>query len=251
MSNILNLEKNIIRIKECDSTNLFAKNLLSKSEPMDATVIITDKQTNGKGQFGNTWHTKEGKNLTFSIICKPTFLKPNQQFYLSKITAIACIQTLVAIANEPFKIKWPNDIYYQNKKIAGILIENSITSQNIIDSILGVGINVNEKSFNKTLNATSLIEVTHIETKLEAVFLLFLKNFQKLYFKIQSNQHREIDLLYKSLLLGINKELRFKNASKGEIFLGKVKGVNETGQLHLSVGNTDKYFNLKELEWVF
>lgn len=193
MSNILNLEKNIIRITKCDSTNLFAKNLLSKSEPTDGIVVITDKQTKGKGQFGNTWQSEEEKNLTFSIITMPTFLKPNHQFYLSKITAIACVQTLSNITNSPFKIKWPNDIYYKNKKIAGILIENSITSQNIIDSIIGIGINVNQR-FNKTiLNATSLIEINKQELNLNNLLFQYLDNFQKLYFKIQSNQLREID----------------------------------------------------------
>ncbi|MFT4646321.1 MAG: BirA family biotin operon repressor/biotin-[acetyl-CoA-carboxylase] ligase [Planctomycetota bacterium] len=251
LSNNLNLEHKILRINSCESTNTFAKELLSKSEPTEGTVIITDKQTKGRGQFGNIWLTEDYKNLTFSIILRPTFLIPSQQFYLSKITAIAGILTLNQITNQDFKIKWPNDIYFDNKKIGGILIENSITTNKIVDSVIGIGINVNQTFSNKNSNTTSLFAILNKQLNIDSVLFKYLMNIEKLYILLRKNNIKEINAIYKSKLLGINQKRKFIDTSSNIEITAKVKGVNNIGQLHLQSNGNDLFYNLKEIKWIF
>lgn len=247
---MLNSENKIIHLNSCDSTNNYAKELLAKSEPTEGTVIITDKQTNGKGQFGNNWISKDYKNLTFSIILKPTFLKPIQQFYLSKIISLASIQTLNEFTDEEFKIKWPNDIYYKNKKIAGILIENTITREKIIDSIIGIGININQTFENELNFAISLAQILQTEINKEKILLLLLKNYQKFYLLLKNNKIKIIDSLYSKSLLGIDKKRKFINSTTKEEFYATIKGVNTIGQLHLLTNGQNEFYNLKEIKWI-
>lgn len=249
---MLNLENKIIRINNCESTNTYAKELLSKSEPIEGTVIITDKQTKGRGQFGNSWLSQDYKNLTFSIILKPAFLKPSQQFILSKITCIATILTLNNFTNKNFKIKWPNDIFFENKKIAGILIENSISTNKIIDSIIGVGININQDSINKNeMKAISLKNIIGSEIELDLILSNYLINFEKFYYLLLNEKQQEIDNIYQSLLLGVNKERVFIETGSKKKIKGIIKGVNSIGQLNIQVNKKHRFFNLKEIKWIF
>tara|TARA_B110000495_G_C23023243_1_gene607443 strand:+ start:1654 stop:2400 length:747 start_codon:yes stop_codon:yes gene_type:complete len=248
---MLNLETKILRINSCESTNTFAKELLSKSEPIEGTVIITDKQTKGRGQFGNSWQSENNKNLTFSIILKPKFLIPSHQFYLSKISAITSVLSLNECTNKQFSIKWPNDIYFNDKKIGGILIENSITTNRIIDSIIGIGININQTFSEDLMIATSLSEILNKPQKIEPILIKFLNTFEKLFIMLQNNKLEEINSLYHSLLLGINQKRKFIDTKLNLEISAILKGVNSIGQLHLYSNENDLFYNLKELKWIF
>ena len=147
----------IISYKSIPSTNLFAQELLQSEMIYEGTIIKADKQTAGRGQRGSTWESSDGKNLTFSVILKPIFLEAKDQFYLSKCIAIAIRNFLKSEFNENVSIKWPNDIYVNNKKICGLLIENVLSGKFIKNSIVGIGLNVNQIEFPSSVgNATSM-----------------------------------------------------------------------------------------------
>jgi BirA family transcriptional regulator, biotin operon repressor / biotin---[acetyl-CoA-carboxylase] ligase len=154
--------KNLIRLKRVDSTNNYAASLLRHSgrndekKIYDGTIVIADFQEKGKGQRGNSWESEKGKNLTFTLILRPSFLKADQQFLLNKITSLAICDLLKSFGIGNISVKWPNDVLVNGKKIAGILIENTIRSNEIIHSIIGIGLNVNQDKFPKTPNAISL-----------------------------------------------------------------------------------------------
>lgn len=173
--------KNIIRLKEVDSTNNYAANLLrpggiahenseeneknrtpekKREEPdfrvFDGTVVTAEFQKKGKGQRGNEWESEKGKNLTFSIILTPRFLKPHRQFFLNQVISLGIRDFLESKGIRPVSIKWPNDIFVADKKIAGILIENSIRAGEIIHSVIGIGMNINQQDFLSAPRATSM-----------------------------------------------------------------------------------------------
>jgi len=240
----------ILQIEACESTNIYAKNLMAKNEPMEGTVIITDKQTKGKGQFGNKWLSEDYKNLTLSIILKPTFLAPAEQFYLSKIVSLACLDTFLDFDVNDFTIKWPNDIYFKNKKIGGVLIENSISSTQINDCVIGVGLNINQNYFKNLATAISLKNIIDKEVSLEEILAIFLKKLDVFYLMLRNRKLLLIDSLYKKNLLGIEKTMNFVNTETLNNFQAKVIGVNTLGQLHLEINNESVFFNFKEVSWI-
>lgn len=132
--------------KQASSTNVLLRELLCQYDLAEGCLVRTDFQTSGKGQTGNSWESEAGKNLLFSMLLYPTSIAIDQQFILSQIVSLAIKSVLDKFA-EGFSIKWPNDIYYLDKKIAGILIENSIQGASLKHSIIGVGLNVNQKAF--------------------------------------------------------------------------------------------------------
>ena len=140
------------------STNDVAFENSSRGE--DKTIYAAVFQTAGRGQKGNRWDSTAGKNLTFSILLKPSFLKASEQYVLSMVTTLgiaAYLKKKAGIAKDQVKIKWPNDIYVCDKKICGMLIENSISGDSIGVSVVGIGVNINQKEFPSELkNATSL-----------------------------------------------------------------------------------------------
>jgi BirA family biotin operon repressor/biotin-[acetyl-CoA-carboxylase] ligase len=147
---------NLIELDITDSTNEYSKKLIKKGPVEEGTVILADFQTKGKGQKDGYWESEKGKNLTFSIILYPNFLDIQKQFYLSMSISIGIVEFLSHLSVKS-KIKWPNDICINNKKVAGILIENSIKRNIISSSIIGIGINVNQTEFKSSApNPTSL-----------------------------------------------------------------------------------------------
>jgi BirA family biotin operon repressor/biotin-[acetyl-CoA-carboxylase] ligase len=150
---------NIIKIKEIDSTNHWLKEQSNKQFLDEGTTVVAEYQTAGKGPRGNRWDSEAGKNITCSLLLYPDFLPVKQHFLLSKVVALG-IKDAAEQYIRPVHIKWPNDIYYQNRKIAGILIENEITGQTIGKSIVGIGLNVNQEQFSDAApNAVSIKQI--------------------------------------------------------------------------------------------
>lgn len=152
--------QNIIHLKSVDSTNSYASELLRQNSIPEGSLIYTFEQTNGRGQRGNVWESEPNKNISLSLVLYPTFLNADKQYLITKITALA-VADLMAEILEPeekkgrIKIKWPNDIYINDKKIGGILIENTLRDNTIQSTILGIGININQTIFKTTKNSTS------------------------------------------------------------------------------------------------
>ncbi len=138
-----------------DSTNMQAQRELP--EALEGTVWVADYQSAGRGQRGNSWESGAGENLLFTVLLRPDFLNVADQFAISQVVALSVVKYLETMGLSP-KIKWPNDIYVGDKKICGILIEHSISGANLSASILGVGINVNQRTFcSDAPNPTSMV----------------------------------------------------------------------------------------------
>lgn len=240
---------NILKYNTISSTNDEAKQLLLKTKLPDFTIISAEEQIKGKGQRENSWNSKKGKNLLFSIITYPKNLKASDQFYLSKIISLGIIDYLNT-KKKGFKIKWPNDIYFKNTKICGILIENTISGTTIKNSIIGIGLNINQEKFPDYLpDAVSLKNITdknyNIENELHLLLNYILENYKNL--KVENFKH--IDKKYHSHLFGINKTLEFKD--KTGAFKGIIKGTLPEGRLIIEISKNDiRYFSFKKVEFI-
>ena len=135
--------RKIVRLESVDSTNNYTANLIKSGELVHGSVIMAVEQTNGRGQMGAEWLVKPGENLTFSIFLDNVNLSVDNQFFLTRLVSVSLIDFL-ANFNIPAMIKWPNDLFVNDKKIAGVLIENNVSGSFIQKSIIGIGLNVNE-----------------------------------------------------------------------------------------------------------
>ena len=152
----------ITHFKTLESTNAYLQNLLNEGVDIIDNIIVTDFQTSGKGQGKNVWESEDGKNLLFSVALDMSFLKAENQFLLTQIVSVTMINVLKKyLPKESLFIKWPNDIYFNDKKIAGILIKNEIKGMMMGTSIIGIGLNVNQTSFDENLpNPISMKMIT-------------------------------------------------------------------------------------------
>ncbi|MCF8336168.1 MAG: biotin--[acetyl-CoA-carboxylase] ligase [Bacteroidales bacterium] len=239
----------IISLLSVDSTNDYARSLLSKETPEEGTIIISGDQKQGRGYGDNVWHSKRGKNLLFSIILYPEFISANTQFLISKVICLGICDYLSSYISD-VSIKWPNDIYVDDRKIAGILIENDLVGSSMKNSIVGIGINVNQEKFPADIpNPVSLNQM--IEKKL--VLKDELKNLsgflEKRYQMLARGMDDKIRKDYHEKLFRLNEMSWYQNGA--EKFKAKIIGVSDYGQLILEnqSGKTLEY-NFKEVEFV-
>ncbi|MFZ5554180.1 MAG: biotin--[acetyl-CoA-carboxylase] ligase [Bacteroidota bacterium] len=237
-----------IRLESVDSTNDFALRWIKENPFHEGLLVVAEEQKAGKGQMGNRWESEKGKNLLFSLVVKPSFLPAGKQFYLSKITALA-IKDTIQKQLEEVMIKWPNDIYCRGKKIAGILIENRFSGENITASVIGAGINVNQV-FAAAEKAISLQSLTGRETNRELLLEEFCSHFEGYYLALRSGKRDEINGLYLSSLLNFGSETRYRDA-KGE-FTGIIRSIAEDGRAEVwnKEKNAATWYDIKELVWV-
>lgn len=239
----------IIHLDTTPSTNEYANKLLKESTPKDGTVIITDSQTSGRGHDSNIWESEDKMNLTFSLIYYPNFLPIIKQFYLSKCISIGILNYLNNYSNNVC-IKWPNDIYVGDKKIAGILIENSIQGNSFLNTIIGVGLNINQETFySDAPNPISLFQLNNKRYNLKTEFSKLINSINKYYTKLKNNKYSELDNIYLSNLYRLNKHFRYKD--KDSIFKGKIIGISEFGYLQIeTTEKTIKEYDFKEIQFL-
>ncbi|QQL49284.1 biotin--[acetyl-CoA-carboxylase] ligase [Mucilaginibacter ginkgonis] len=242
--------QNLVILKEVDSTNTFLKNMASNSKPVpEGTVIMAEHQFAGRGQQQNGWFTEAGKNLSFSILLKPTFLQADEQFALTQVVSLGVVKALQNVAGNDIKIKWPNDIYYGDKKLGGILIENSLQGTKINYSVVGIGLNINQETFPPHLpGAISLYKILHRDYDLKALLSDICSHIEGYYLQLKSGKLARINEQYLSNLYRINKEMMFRSA--GEVFNGIITGVTARGLLKIDADNEPKEYNLKEIEFL-
>lgn len=225
-------------LEQTDSTNLALLRLLDAGEVLpEGFTLWTGNQTAGRGLGNTSWYSEPAKNLTFSVLLKPRFLPPGKQFLLNKSIATAIISALSEISKKNvFQIKWPNDIYWSNKKIAGTLIENQIMGNVYERCVVGIGININQKEFRDDIpNATSLTLVTGIEFDIKKL-LGIVAEYVLLNYSLLKNKHESrIHECYLEHLLGYGKWMRF--SLHGESFNAMIVGVNDHGKLILKNEN--------------
>lgn len=246
--NTLIIGKVLEHYEKCSSTNFVAKQILAKSTPPDGMVVSTDNQTEGRGQYGNQWQSEAYQNLAFSVILYPR-IPINEQFYLSKITSIACVEALNSITNLDFQIKWPNDIYFKNKKVGGLLIENQIIGEQIGNSVVGIGINLNQEKFEGLPQASSIYLLVRYLLNRKKCLEIILEHLDVWYLKLKQGKFQTIDQSYYSYLMGFQELISYmENGTKKT---GKLKGVNKTGQLLVEENGQQRQFDFKAIEWVF
>jgi len=241
-------QKSIIHLKETPSTNEHLKSLMIKDEVREGQIVVTDFQTKGKGQRGNTWESETGKNLTFSFFLRPTFLPAEKMFLISKAVSLGLIDYLNSL-EKTFTIKWPNDIYYCDKKVAGILIENQLSGNHIETSIIGIGLNVNQTEFPKQLhNAISLATIFKREFNLSEVLASVYEEIDTWYRILSDGWDDRIDYMYFSHL--------FRNEGYHEFILptrnihAKIVSVEPDGKLTLKSPQGEIFrFYFKEIDF--
>ena len=171
----------ILRVAETASTNSLLRELSVKESLPEGSAVIADFQTAGRGQVGNVWESEAGKNLLFSMVLYPTCIPANRQFLISQIAALSVKETL-DLYTEQIAVKWPNDVYWKDQKICGMLIENDLSGHNLYRSIIGIGINLNQAVFRGDApNPVSLFQITGKEVSREEVLERFLSIFYRYY----------------------------------------------------------------------
>ncbi len=244
--NTLFLGKVLLRYDRLDSTNAEAERLLKAGTPAEGTVILAREQFEGKGQAENGWFTSPGKNLTLSIILYPKFLEPKSQFHLNMVVSLAVLRTLEAYEIVS-KVKWPNDVMAQEKKLAGILIRNSLTGKGIKHCVIGIGLNVNQDPFPEDLpKAGSMKTISGNIFSLDDVRKTLLENLEKYYLLLKSGKKNAILIAYLENLFGMNEERLFSDP-EGNRFTGKIVGVDGSGRLLVNTRQRTLTFFNKEI----
>ena len=243
--------QNLIKLPAVDSTNNFLKNLLSNSEPLpEGTVIMADNQFAGRGQQDSIWKVEPGKNLTFSILLKPFFLPLDKQFLLNMAVSIAINNALTSILGEKTFIKWPNDIYFRNQKLGGVLIENTIVGSVIKNAIIGIGINVNQQHFEEELTskATSVFQILQKDVNLMGLLAEICKGLESLYLQLRAGKHNILKENYVDRLYQLNTPASYQKDDG--VFEGIIKGVSDAGLLQIDKQGERLQFNFKELTFL-
>jgi BirA family biotin operon repressor/biotin-[acetyl-CoA-carboxylase] ligase len=242
--------RNLITLKEVDSTNTFLKDVLSKSTPLlDGTVIMADRQLAGRGQTGNSWISEAGKNLTFSILLNPVFLAIERQFDLNMALSLALNDFFNKYELKGAAIKWPNDSYLKNKKIAGILIENILQGNRIKHAIIGIGLNVNQEDFPANLkNVTSLKQALHQDYNLMQILGEICDFIEARYLQLKAGNINKLrdEYLSKLYLKDENALFRFNSEIQNAI----IRDITASGQIVLETSSGLQYLNNKEIEFI-
>lgn len=206
------------------------------SQYKQGDVIVAESQTAGRGQRGHVWESGRGQNLTISAILEPTFLPPTEQFLLSVVIALAVADTLASFSIKT-KIKWTNDIYVGDKKIAGILIEHKLQGNTIGRTIAGIGLNVNQTSFSADLpNPTSMAIEQAAEFERDEVLERLQECIMKRYGQLQSGERATLQSDYHTMLYRLNEKHRYA-LPDGTTFCGTIRGVESTGALKVEDEN--------------
>lgn len=233
-------------INQTASTNSLLADLVKKQSLPEGFVAYTDFQTSGKGQGGNTWESEKGKNLLFSMLLYPQMVPIEEQFIISQIVSVA-IQKLLSEYFQHVKIKWPNDIYINNSKIAGILIENSLRGSKINYTIIGIGLNVNQTNFRSDApNPVSMRQIKSKSFNREKILERIVQSILSVYSEMNYESIRQsyFDNLFR-------KDGSHKYRSGNQMFNALIEEVKPNGELILCLENgTEKSFSFKEVEFV-
>ncbi len=247
--------QNRLFLPECHSTNDIAAELGAQASTPEGTVVITANQTRGRGQRGNTWLAEPGKNLTFSVVLRPVFLPPADQFLLNITVSLAIQRFLSAYLPQHLSVKWPNDVYWQDRKLGGVLIENTLQGSRLAQSVVGIGLNINQRRFADGLRATSLALATAAyllvedDYDLEILLPQLLLCLEQYYLKLRAGEAGSLRAEYLRILYGYGENRLFR--AENRVFEGKIIDVDHDGRLVVQTHNSIRRFAFKEIEMVF
>lgn len=242
--------RNLQYLETTPSTNDYATSLLSKSKPPEGTVITAYNQAVGRGQIGSSWESEPGKNLTFSVILYPSFLAVSKQFLLTQCLSLGVIDTLSEFIPNGLSLKWPNDIYVNNKKLGGMLIQSSINQTQLIHAIVGIGININQETFaSDAPNPISLKQILSEEVPLELVLNKLCASLEKRYLQIRGGDHDAVRKAYLSHLYYYMED-RIYSRPDGSLFEGRIVDVLPNGKLVINHEKGVEVFSMKEIQFI-
>lgn len=242
-----------IEVGETDSTSNYVKSILATLDGVEKTprmaVAYADYQTAGRGQGTNHWESERGKNLLFSILCHPVWVPVQSQFLISEAIAIA-LHDALSVYTSDITIKWPNDIYWKNKKISGTIIENSLSGGHIRDCIVGTGVNINQDEFKSDApNPVSLKQIIGKETPLMPVLKDIVNRFDAYLMDLRNGNYEKIVSLYMSYLYRSHGFFPYRDKD-GE-FEAAIVEVEDDGHLVLrDKGDHMRRYAFKEVEIV-
>jgi BirA family biotin operon repressor/biotin-[acetyl-CoA-carboxylase] ligase len=239
----------VFRFQSLDSTNSKLHEFMAHKDLAEFSAVIASHQTAGRGQIGNSWESEKDQNLTFSIVLYPHFLKIQKQFRITQMITTAITDVLIDIIPD-ISIKWPNDIYAGNKKIAGILIENSLSGATISSTIVGVGLNVNQEVFiSDAPNPVSMRMLTQTTFDLDALFMqirqaMIFRYIQWLEHGIRSIKKDYFKRLYRN-------EGFFEYRDENGSFMAKIDNIQDSGHLLLTdASGKPRIYAFKEVSFV-
>ena len=237
-------DNQLIELESVDSTNNYAMARIHEGLALDGLVYLARHQWAGKGQRGKTWVSEPGQNLMMSLVIKPSPLKLTQQFLFSAAIALAILDLVKGFKNKNWKVKWPNDIYWNDRKAGGLLIESVVTGQTWDWAVVGIGMNLNQTSFPVEIpNAISLNQITGVQYEPVAIARELLPGIQE-----------QISIMHKTpdqILLRLNDSLYKKDQvitlkKNDELFVSVLKAVDSNGLLITEDGT----FKSGEVEWI-
>lgn len=239
----------IIKLREVDSTNNYLSDLLKVSNLAEGSIVSTLYQKKGKGHGANSWESEKSQNILVSIVLYPHFLPIDKNFLLSKAVSLGIANYALTKSNY-IKIKWPNDIYFKDKKLAGILIENTIQGDKLSKSIVGIGLNINQTSFTSDApNPVSLKQITNKTYSVDQEIIRLRNNIRFFYEKLKNKKFTEINSEYLKCLYRYNETHTFKKDN--ELLKAKITGISDFGYLQLLTEHGKKLeFDFKEVEFI-
>jgi BirA family transcriptional regulator, biotin operon repressor / biotin---[acetyl-CoA-carboxylase] ligase len=232
--NTLFVGRKIIQVPTCASTNTLALELLYKNEATEGTVVITREQT--------------GQNITLSVVLLPRFLAVHQQFYLNMAFSLAALDFARPFLPGAPSVKWPNDLYYEDHKWGGILMENGVSGSRLQHTVLGMGINVNQAQF-QSPQATSFARITGRHFELHDLIGLLLQHIEKRYLELRTLNFAKLRHDYLLHLYRYQGKALYEVG--GEKVSGQILGVDETGRLSVQIDEQVRYFGFKEIAFLF
>jgi BirA family transcriptional regulator, biotin operon repressor / biotin---[acetyl-CoA-carboxylase] ligase len=249
----MHFKDKIIKLKEVDSTNTYAKEILKKFPDIDeGTSIVAGFQTSGVGQDVNSWESHNEQNILLSMILHPVFLKPDQLFFLNISISLALSDFIRSFHINDVRIKWPNDIYVGNKKIAGVLINNDLEFNHIRNSIIGIGININQESFDADIpNPVSLKNILKKESDLILAVDSLMDCLENRYNVLKEKNFDDLYSEYHKSLYLLGQESLFFDSNKCEEFQGIIDGVRNDGRIRIITPQGIRFFEFREIKYIF
>lgn len=236
-----------IELQQVDSTNNYATALVHEGMAQHGTVVFAHHQIKGKGQRDRAWQAQKDENITLSLVLQPWALAPSQMFLLSKATAVGLFRFFSKYAGHQTKVKWPNDLYWRDRKAGGILIENILSGTEWKYAIVGIGVNINQTKFpGLGKKAVSLRQITGNQYDVLALAKELVAELQVVYREmIQLPSH--VAAQYHDNLYKLNESVRLKKDSR--VFDATIKGVSPLGQL-ITQSAVEEVFEVGDVEWI-
>lgn len=241
----------IIKLDAIDSTNTFLKQLGTVEDLKDYTIATAKFQSMGRGQMGTAWQSQSGKNLMFSVFKNVSFLPSDHVFFLGIVTALAVAKTLKEFKIPKLKIKWPNDILSEGKKVCGVLIENVVSNNKLKGTVIGIGLNVNQTEFDSLPQASSLLIISGKLHDLDELLVSIINNLRHYFSLLKNEKYEVLHSKYEQLLFRKGKASTFRDEN-GALFTGIIQGVSQAGNLKILLeDNVHREFDLKQVSLLY